>query len=235
MDRAEEATLLREGTISVEGRVRGSSNQALLVTVELAGTCALACYKSAAGERPLWDFPDGLWRREVAAYELDALLGTDLVPTTVAREDAPFGAGSLQWWVADNDHDHYFTLRDREEFAPWFQKLAAFDVVANNADRKAGHVLFDDRRLWAIDNGLCFHEQDKLRTVIWEYAGSPVDEELLVRLDRFASGELGELTKWLTPSEVALAQLRAQGLVDSAHYPEPDESSDWPPYPWPLI
>ncbi len=235
MDRAEEATLLREGTIAVEGRVRGSSNQALLVSVDLAGTCALACYKSETGERPLWDFPDGLWRREVAAYELDVQLGTDLVPTTVARDDAPFGPGSLQWWVADNGEDHYFTLREREEFDSWFAKLAAFDVVANNADRKAGHVLYDDRRLWAIDNGLCFHEQDKLRTVIWEYAGAPVDDELIERLERFASGEVGELARWLTPSEVALAQLRAQGLVESGHYPEPDETSDWPPYPWPLI
>lgn len=235
MDRAEEVTLLREGSIEVEGRVRGSSNQALLVSVTLEGTCALACYKSEAGERPLWDFPDGLWRREIAAYELDVQLGTDLVPTTVARDDAPFGPGSMQWWVEDNEQDHYFTLRERAEFADWFARLAAFDVVANNADRKAGHVLFDERRLWAIDNGLCFHEQDKLRTVIWEFAGAPVAEDLLEHLARFASGELGEVSRWLSPSEVALAQLRAQGLVEHRHYPEPDETSDWPPYPWPLI
>ena len=235
MDRADEATLLRAGVIEVEGRVRGSSNQALLVSVTLEGTCGLACYKSEAGERPLWDFPDGLWRREVAAYELDVQLGTDLVPTTVAREDAPYGPGSMQWWVEDNEHDHYFTLRERVEFDDWFARLAAFDVVANNADRKAGHVLYDERRLWAIDNGLCFHEQDKLRTVIWEYAGAAVDEDLLEHLARFAAGDLGELTRWLSPSEVALAQLRAQGLVESAHYPEPDETSDWPPYPWTLI
>ena len=162
-------------------------------------------------------------------------LGTDLVPTTVARDDAPYGPGSLQWWVADNQEDHYFTLRERAEFRHWFARLAAFDVVANNADRKAGHVLFDETRLWAIDNGLCFHEEDKLRTVIWEYAGLPVDDGLLERLDRFASGATGEVATWLNPSELALAQLRAQALVENACYPEPDEYAPWPPYPWPLI
>jgi uncharacterized repeat protein (TIGR03843 family) len=233
--RDEQRTLLEKGTIEVEGRVAGSSNQALLVSLTLDGESALACYKSEVGERPLWDFPDGLWRREVAAYELDVQLGTDLVPTTVARGDAPYGPGSFQWWVDDNEEDHYFTLRERSEFNDWFARLAAFDVIANNADRKAGHVLFDDERLWAIDNGLCFNEADKLRTVIWEYAGLPVEPALLSSIERFASGEAGDVAKWLTPSEVALAQLRAQSLIESGHYPEPDETSDWPPYPWPLI
>jgi uncharacterized repeat protein (TIGR03843 family) len=233
--RDEERRLLSEGTIEVEGRVAGSSNQALLVSITLDGAEALACYKSEVGERPLWDFPGGLWRREVAAYELDVQLGTDLVPTTVARDDAPYGPGSLQWWVADNQEDHYFTLRDRSEHYDWFARLAAFDVVANNADRKSGHVIFDDARLWAIDNGLCFHEEDKLRTVIWEFAGLPVEADLLERIDRFANGDVGAVAHWLTPTELALAQLRAQELVENAAYPEPDEGSDWPPYPWPLI
>ena len=215
--------------------MHGSSNQALLVRVTLDGLTARACYKAEVGERPLWDFPDGLWRREVAAYELDRLLDTDLVPTTVARDDAPFGAGSLQWWVQDNLEDHYFTLRERPEYYDWFAALAAFDVVANNADRKAGHVLFDGERCWAIDNGLCFHEEDKLRTVIWEYAGLDVDAHLLERLERFARGDAGELARWLSPHEVALAQTRAHALVESSAYPTPDEDRDWPPYPWPLI
>jgi hypothetical protein len=233
--RAEQRQLLERGEINVEGRVAGSSNQALLVSLTLDGVSALACYKAEAGERPLWDFPDGLWRREVAAYELDVQLDTDLVPTTVARDDAPYGPGSFQWWVADNQEDHYFTLRDRPEFRHWFARLAAFDVVANNADRKAGHVLFDGARLWAIDNGLCFHEEDKLRTVVWEYAGLAVEPRLLERIDRFAKGDVGDVARWLNPSELALAQLRAHGLVENARYPEPDDSSDWPPYPWPLI
>jgi hypothetical protein len=235
MNRDEERTLLAKGSIEIEGRVSGSSNQALLVTVTLEGRSAQACYKAEAGERTLWDFSDGLWRREVAAYELDVVLGTDLVPTTVARDDAPFGVGSLQWWVDDNLEDHYFTLREKQEFSPWFAALAAFDVVANNADRKAGHVLFDETRCWAIDNGLCFHESDKLRTVIWEYAGSEVDPSLRERLERFAHGESGELTQYLRAPELAIAQLRAQELATQGRYPMPDEESDWPPYPWPLI
>jgi hypothetical protein len=235
MNRDEERTLLSKGSIDIQGRVSGSSNQALLVTVTLDGSSAQACYKAEAGERSLWDFNDGLWRREVAAYELDVALGTDLVPTTVAREDAPFGIGSLQWWVDDNCEDHYFTLRDDPLLYDWFAELAAFDVVANNADRKSGHVIFDDTRCWAIDNGLCFHEQNKLRTVVWEYAGLAIDPGLLARLERFAQGETGQLANYVSPAELAVAQIRAQDLVRSGLYPVPDEDRDWPPYPWPLI
>ncbi|MGH9020982.1 MAG: SCO1664 family protein [Acidimicrobiales bacterium] len=235
MTRDDERRLLAEGEVEVEGRIVESSNQALLVSVSLEGASALACYKAEAGERPLWDFPDGLWRREVAAYELDRALGTDLVPTTVGRDDLPFGPGSLQWWVEDNGEDHYFTLRGRPEFATWFAQLAAFDVVANNADRKSGHVLFDGTRCWAIDNGLCFHEQDKLRTVVWEYAGLEVDPALIGRLAAFARSDGEGLAAWLSPHEVTLARSRAGALVESSEYPTPDEDRDWPPYPWPLV
>jgi hypothetical protein len=235
MNRDEQRTLLSKGSIEIEGRVAGSSNQALLVTVSLDGVSAQACYKAEAGERTLWDFADGLWRREVAAYELDVVLATDLVPTTVARDDAPFGVGSLQWWVDDNLEDHYFTLRDNEKFTDWFAALATFDVVANNADRKAGHVLFDESRCWAIDNGLCFHESDKLRTVIWEYAGTEIGSDLRDRLARFGHGESGELAQYLSAGELARAQLRAQDLAELGVLPLPDDESDWPPYPWPLI
>jgi uncharacterized repeat protein (TIGR03843 family) len=235
MDRDEQRTLLSKGSIEIEGRVAGSSNQALLVTVSLDGQSAQACYKAEAGERSLWDFADGLWRREVAAYELDVVLGTDLVPTTVARDDAPFGVGSLQWWVDDNLEDHYFTLRDETKFVNWFAALATFDVVANNADRKAGHVIYDESRCWAIDNGLCFHESDKLRTVIWEYAGTDIEPNLRGRLEHFAHGETGALAQYLSPSELAIAQYRAHELAECGVLPEPDGESDWPPYPWPLI
>jgi len=235
MDEQQRRTLLARGSIEVQGRVAGSSNQALLVAVSLDGVSTLACYKAEAGERPLWDFPDGLWRREVAAYELDVQLGTGLVPTTVQRDDAPFGVGSLQWWIESENEEHYFTLREREELLGWFAALAAFDVVANNADRKAGHVLFDGTRCWAIDNGLCFHEHDKLRTVVWEYAGLAVPEELIDSLARFARGAGGSLARWLSPHELALTLARAAELAATGRYPEPDEDRDWPPYPWPLI
>jgi uncharacterized repeat protein (TIGR03843 family) len=235
VDRDDQHLVLTHGEITVEGRVAGSSNQALLVRVTLDGVEGLACYKAEAGERPLWDFPDGLWRREVAAYELDQALEGALVPTTVGRLDGPFGPGSLQWWVDDNLEDHYFTLREHPELREWFLELCAFDVVANNADRKSGHVLFDGERCWAIDNGLCFHEEDKLRTVIWEYAGLEVPGHLLARLERVARGETGRLDEWLNASDVAHVRHRARGLVEYAQFPTPDEDREWPPYPWPLV
>ncbi len=235
MNDASQLRLLSEGEISVRGRVVDSSNQALVVDVRLDGAHALACYKAEAGERPLWDFPEGLWRREVAAYELDRLLGVGLVPPTVAREDAPLGPGSLQWWIEEATDDHYFTLRHRDDFDAVARTLAAFDVVANNADRKAGHVLFDGDRYWAIDHGLCFHRDDKLRTVLWEFAGEPVELHLLERIAHVADGHTGALAKWLSPDELAMTQWRAAALVDSGVYPHPDEEGSWRPYPWPLI
>ena len=235
MTRDEELRLLGEGAVEIEGVIAGSSNRALLVSVRAAGLEALACYKAEVAERPLWDFPGGLWRREVAAFELDRALGTDLVPTTVGRADLPLGAGSLQWWVEDNGEDHYFTLRARPDLEAWLMRLAAFDVVANNADRKSGHVLFDGARPWAIDDGLCFHEHDKLRTVVWEFAGRPVPEDLIERLARVGAGAVGDLGRWIDPGELALTELRAEALAAAGAYPVPDESGDWPPYPWPLV
>lgn len=227
--------MLRRGAINVEGRVAGSSNQALLVSVTLDGVTGLACYKAEAGERPLWDFSDGLWRREVAAWELDQLLGTDLVPTTITRDDLPFGVGSLQWWVDGATDDHYFTLRERDTLSEWFEDLCAFDVVANNADRKAGHILFDEHRCWAIDNGLCFHEEEKLRTVVWEYVHEVLPERLVAPLDRLARGEDGDLSFYLSADEIASTRRRAHELVAARAFPAPNEENDWPPYPWPLI
>jgi hypothetical protein len=233
--REDQLELLRHGAVTVEGRVAGSSNQALLVTLDLDGATGLACYKAEAGERPLWDFDDGLWRREVAAWELDQVLGTDLVPTTIGREDMPFGVGSLQWWIDDATDDHYFTLREKEDLLPWFTDLCAFDVVANNADRKGGHILFDGARCWAIDNGLCFHEQEKLRTVIWEYAEEALPDRLLEPLAKLAQGEAGDLGFYLSAGEVDMAKRRAHELLRASSFPAPNEESDWPPYPWPLI
>jgi hypothetical protein len=233
--RDEQIDLLTNGEVEVEARVTGSSNQALFVRVSLDGVEAGACYKAEAGERPLWDFPDGLWRREAAAFALDEALGTELVPVTVGRDDLPFGPGSLQWWIDDATEDHYFTLRERPALQVWFHDLAVFDVIANNADRKSGHVLFDGDRCWAIDNGLCFHEDEKLRTVIWEFAGVPVPDALRPSLEAFVAGDVGDLPLWLTPSEVARTQARAATLLDQEFLPIPDEEREWPPYPWPLI
>ena len=129
-------------------------------------------YKPGRGERHLWDFPEAIYRREVAAYELSQALGWDIVPETVERDDAPLGPGSLQRFVPADFSEHHFTLVEHEDYHDQLRTICAFDVVANNADRKSGHcILGDDGRIWAIDNGLCFHVEPKLRTVIWEFAG----------------------------------------------------------------
>ncbi len=235
IDRAEQRTILTHGVIAVEGRIVASSNQALLVTLTLDGVEARACYKAEAGERPLWDFGDGLWRREVATSLIDEWLGSDAVPTTIARDDAPFGPGSLQWWIDDATDDHYFTLRERPELDAWFGDLALFDVLVNNADRKAGHVLFDGERCWAIDNGLTFHEEPKLRTVIWEYAGLELPAHWRATLERVAAELPPGLDELLSPHECEALQERAAEVLAEGIYPLPDEESDWPPYPWPLI
>ena len=235
LTREEQREVLLNGDITVEGRIVASSNQALLVTVRHNGVEGLACYKAEAGERPLWDFGDGLWRREVATYELDLLLGTDLVPTTIARDDAPFGAGSLQWWVDGATEDHYFTLREDPDLLEWFEDLVVFDAVANNADRKAGHVIFDEMRCWAIDNGLTFHAEDKLRTVLWDFAGEPLPERWAPRLTALREGDLGTLGYYLDREELDALRGRCDQLLAEGIYPIPDEESDWPPYPWPLI
>ena len=235
MTRDEQVALLAQGEITVEGRIQASSNQALLVSVVHGETQMLACYNAEAGERLLWDFEVGLWRREVAAYELATLLDLDLVPVTIAREDAPFGPGSLQRWIDEATDDHYFTLREQPEFTDWFIDLCIFDILANNADRKGGHVLFDGSRCWAIDNGLCFNEEDKLRTVIWDFTGTPLSERWRERLAKFSSAGAPSLLKWLNHDEVEAIVRRANWLLDLGELPEPDEEADWPPYPWPLV
>ena len=175
MNRDEQQTLLLKGSIEVEGRVVASSNQALLVTVSLDGVEDRPVTRPRPASDRCGTSPTDSGVARSRPTNSTSHSGPISCPTTVGREDGPFGIGSLQWWVDDNEEDHYFTLREHPEFHDWFGELAAFDVVANNADRKAGHVLYDGERCWAIDNGLCFHEQDKLRTVIWEYAGLDVN------------------------------------------------------------
>ena len=226
--------VLVEGTLEIHGQIPDSSNATLLVTARLGADEVLGVYKPERGERPLWDFPPGLWRREVAAYELDVLLGAGCIPLTVAR-DAEFGPGSIQRWVHEDGVEHYLTLRHEAHLAAWFRTLAAFDVVANNTDRKSGHVLLEEGRCWAIDNGLCFHEDDKLRTVIWEFAGDEVPEALVERLGALAAGDVGPLRGLLAPEEVLATQRRAKALVEARTLPAPVEDGRYPPWPWPIV
>jgi hypothetical protein len=228
--------VLTEGAMEVHGRIAGSSNATLLVTCELGGDELLAVYKPSKGERPLWDFPGGLFRREVAAYVLSEHLGWGLVPETVLRAEGPFGQGSVQRFVPEDGTSHYFTLRDQPRWHPVLMQLGAFDVVANNADRKSGHVLLAEDRLWAIDNGLCFNEHDKLRTVIWDFGGTPLAPALLEDLGRLSrDGPPPALSELIEPAEVAATMDRVSWLLSLCALPELVDDGEWPPYPWPLV
>jgi uncharacterized repeat protein (TIGR03843 family) len=227
--------VLRHGAVTIEGRIVASSNNALYGTFELDGVTVAGCIKAEAGERPLWDFPDGLWRREIAAYEFDRYLGQRHVPPTVMRDDFEFGVASVQQWVNDNGEDHFFTLRDSGEHDLWLRSVAIFDGLINNADRKAGHIIFDNDQCWAIDNGLSFHVEDKLRTVIWDWAGDLFDDGArdMCRLAESLPDHV--LLDWILPEEMDAVRARATRLLAAGEYPFPDEDGDYPPYPWPLI
>jgi uncharacterized repeat protein (TIGR03843 family) len=226
--------LLAEGDIDVVGRLPWSSNHTFLVTCVLGEEEVGAVYKPERGERHLWDFPEGIYRREIAAYELSGALGWDLVPETVAREDAPLGPGSLQLFIPADFSQHHFTLVEDDEYHGPLRAICAFDVVANNADRKSGHcILGEDGRVWAIDNGLCFHAEPKLRTVIWEFAGERLPPELVDGLARVAEAPLESLRGLLSGREVEAVRRRADALLEAGRFPVPDPDTHH--YPWPLV
>ena len=226
--------LLAEGDIDVVGRMPWSSNHTFLVTCVLGEEEVGAVYKPERGERHLWDFPEGIYRREIAAYELSGALGWDLVPETVEREDAPLGRGSLQLFIPADFSQHHFTLVEDDEYHGQLRAICAFDVVANNADRKSGHcILGEDGRVWAIDNGLCFHAEPKLRTVIWEFAGEPIPPELVDGLARVAGTPVEGLRPLLSAREVDAVSRRADALLEAGRFPVPDPDTHH--YPWPLV
>jgi uncharacterized repeat protein (TIGR03843 family) len=227
---------LRHTDITVLGRMRNASNATFLVSLD--GADGLAIYKPGRGERPLWDFEPGLYRREVAAYVLSESTGLGVVPPTVLRPDAPLGEGSLQWFVDADFAEHYFSLySERPDLHDQLRAIAVFDVIANNTDRKSGHCLLEvDGRLgrghvWAIDNGLCFSSEDKLRTVIWEFAGEQLPEHLRTAAASAADvpDELGAL---LDDDELDAISRRARRLASTAKFPAERHSHG---YPWPLV
>ncbi len=173
--------------MEVHGRIAGSSNATLLVTCRLEEEELLAVYKPCKGEQPLWDFPGGLFRREVAAAALSETLGLGPGARRCSATTAPSERGRCNGLDAPRTALHYFTLRDEPRWHETLMQLCAFDVVANNADRKSGHVLLAEERLWAIDNGLCFNEHDKLRTVIWDFGGAELAPDDLASLQRLAA------------------------------------------------
>ena len=232
--------VLASGEISMVGRMPWSSNATFLVDVDAPGELDFpvqAVYKPVRGERRLWDFPPGLHRRERACFLLSEALGWGLVPPTIIR-DGPLGEGSLQLFVLADFEHHYFTIRQIDSLGLPLRRLCAFDFVSNATDRKSGHVLLRvDRvgsdKIFAIDNGLSFHSDFKLRTVLWDFSGEPLPQCVMSDLTAFlASPASSELAEVLTPAEFDAAMERAELLLESAVFPTDPSGQRWP---WPVV
>ena len=233
--------LLNKGKMNDEhGRLRWSSNYTFLVSVEdeEQDIKALAIYKPQSGERPLWDFPDGtLCYRETAAYVISEALGWQIVPPTVIREGNR-GIGSVQLYINHNPEITYFNLD--ESFAPQLQRMAVFDAITNNADRKGGHCLLGSNgKIWGIDHGICFHAAPKLRTVIWEYAESSLPDDICTDVQKFiktssdTEGKLQkQLKKLISEREIEALIRRTEKLMTTGKFPSPGRG---PSYPWPPV
>ncbi|MFG2476854.1 SCO1664 family protein [Streptomyces fagopyri] len=261
------AELLAQGELKVRGQIREASNAVLYCSVSYEGRDAYCVYKPVAGERPLWDFPDGtLAQREVAAYEVSEATGWGLVPTTVLR-DGPYGEGMCQLWVEASPEDDgagLLALVDDEEPAEgWkaigfaevgegrtallvhaddtrLRRLAVLDAVINNADRKGGHLLpTGEGRLYGIDHGVTFNADDKLRTLLWGWAGEPLTPEAVDVLtslrDGLAPGAplATRLAELITTAEIDATRARVGAMLASGKHPEP--GGEWPAIPWPPV
>jgi len=227
--------ILAEGELELDGRLIDASNASFVGIARLASETTRCVYKPVAGEAPLWDFPDGtLAHREVAAYLVSEVSGWRVVPTTVYRDDGPLGAGMAQEWIdVDTDYDLVAALRVG---TPALRRIALFDAVVNNTDRKGGHLLpLPDGRLLGVDHGVCFSVEPKLRTILWGWRGTPLsDEEVadLQGLRHAIDGALGrDLRAHLEPNEIAATGARVEALLAESRFPMP--SPDWPAVPWP--
>jgi uncharacterized repeat protein (TIGR03843 family) len=224
---------LLRGEMQIEMRMPYSSNATFLVSITLQDKTVQAIYKPMRGEKPLWDFAPGLHRREVAAYRLSEAMGLKCVPPTVLR-DGPNGEGSVQLLIEANPDEHYFTLfEQRQDLHDQFRAMCALDIVANNTDRKSGHVLVDkDRHVWGIDHGLCFAEDFKIRTVIWEFGGEVLPESIHQAVEPLITNVPLEVATLLTTQEVLAISERAKWLIDGAAFPVDPSGRH---YPWPLV
>jgi len=233
----EAMALLEHGELGVEGRLVVASNATLYCSVCLDGVTAACVYKPVAGERPLWDFPDGtLAEREVAAYEVSAATGWLIVPPTVFRS-GPLGPGMVQLWI-DTDDEVDIRRLIRGTSSDQLRRIAVFDAVINNADRKGGHLLPTPAgHIYGVDHGVSFHAEPKLRTLLWQWSGRPLRanaSDTLRQLQAGLAGDLGErLAGLLTPREVRSTVRRIEQLLGSGRHPEP--SGEWPAVPWPPI
>ena len=228
---------LATGAISLVGEFTWGSNATFLAQLHCADETGSeiieAVYKPEKGEQLLWDFPpESLARREVAAYLLSEALGWGLVPPTIYRAKSPLGPGSLQWRVPHDPQLHYFEFNTEQREA--LRPTALFDLLANNADRKGGHILVAEGGFQLIDQGLCFHVEDKLRTVVWDFRGQPIPSGLLADLQRFKAqfaGLRASLAGLLSEAEIAALESRLTHLLHSQTFPQPPEDRRAVPYP----
>lgn len=227
-------TVLVDGELDIVGRMPWSSNGTFLVDVAHDCGRVQAVYKPLRGERPLWDFPTGLYRREVASYRLSAALGWDVVPPTVEIE-GPLGEGSLQLFVPCDYDQQYFTIVEDERHHRALQRLCVFDHVVNSTDRKGGHVLLDEHdHVWAIDNGLTFHAEFKLRTVVWHWAGEEIPDDIVDDVvSCILDGGIPEaVAELLDPFERDALAARARWVCTERRFPVDPTGRR---YPWPLV
>jgi hypothetical protein len=224
-------TALTLGEYELKGQFMLGSNYTFFVDVMYEGVEYPAVYKPCKGEQPLWDFPDNtLAQREVAAYLLSEQLGLHIVPVTVLREDGPHGRGSLQQYVEYDVDYHYFNFTEDDKNL--LEPVMFFDILINNADRKGSHIFFEDdtHKLYAIDHGVCFHEENKLRTVIWDFAGQAIPDELLAPLSQTDNWS-SLFESYLSPNEIAALKRRAEKLLTSKVYPRAPRDRRAFPYP----
>ncbi len=231
--------ILEQGDISITGEFLWGSNYTFAVEINSGDQTLQGVYKPTRGERPLWDFPRAtLAHREVAAYLVSEALGWSFVPPTIFREDGPIGPGSLQLHIEHDPEYHYFSFSksDLQRLRP----VVAFDYLINNADRKGSHVLLDQEdHLWLIDHGISFHQEQKLRTVIWDFAGEPLPDQICSDLVNFehqlqsTTYFRDQLEKYLVPQEINALLKRTQFLATTKIFPDPQP--DRRPYPWPPV
>ena len=226
-------TALQQGEYELKGQFAFGSNYTFLVAVSHEGREYPAVYKPTRGEQPLWDFPENtLAGREVAAYLVSEHLGFHMIPFTTLREDGPFGAGSLQQFIDYDPEYHYFSFTDEDR--QLLRPVVLFDLLCNNADRKGSHVFFekDTHHLYAIDHGICFHEENKLRTVLWDFSGQKIPEDLLAPLAGI-EGLLPSLKPYLNRSELSALCARAESLIKRGVFPR--QPRDRRAMPWPPL
>lgn len=226
-------TAFQHGDLEIKGQFTFGSNYTFLVEVAYEDQVIPAVYKPTKGEQPLWDFEENtLALREVAAYLVSERLGFHIVPFTTLREEGPYGAGSLQQFIEHDPNYHYFNFTPEDKLL--LKPVALFDLLINNADRKGGHVFFEEktRRLFAIDHGICFHADDKLRTVLWDFGGQAIPDDLLSRLD-LNPGLLSDLQPYLSPGEILALRSRADSILQRKVFPR--QPRDRRVIPWPPL